>query len=120
MKFTIQGRLAGLNEYTKMNRTKSVLANIMKREQEEIISYYIKQHRLKPVTEYPVKLRIAWYEKDNKRDIDNVIFAKKFILDALVKTGILQNDTRQCVCGFEEVIETDKHNPRIEVELVKG
>ena len=41
-----------------------------------------------------------WIESNRKRDLDNVAFAKKFILDALVKCGKMKDDNRNYVLGF--------------------
>lgn len=65
----------------------------------------------------PVKIAFRWYEKNSRRDMDNIAFAKKFILDALVKKGVLQDDGWKWVKGFTDEFFIDKKNPRIEVEL---
>ena len=116
-KFVIEGSLIGLNEYTKQNRTSRNYANDTKRTLQYMIRLYIKQHKVAPITEYPVILKINWYEKDKKRDADNIIFAKKFILDALVEEQILENDSQRFVTGFIENVSVDKDRPRIEVEI---
>ena len=61
-----------------------------------------------------------WYEKDRRRDLDNIYSGKKFILDALVKCGVLQNDTQKWVIGLVDRIHTDKRNPRIEVTIIEA
>ena len=52
----------------------------------------------------PVRLNFIWYEKTKRRDPDNVASAKKFILDALQKQGILPNDSRKYIYGFSDEI----------------
>lgn len=118
MKFVIQGYLPGLNEYTKACRGNAYGANTLKKNTERIIALYARQARLKPFTK-PVKIKINWYEKNNRRDIDNVVFAKKFILDALVKMHILIDDSRKYVKDIIDHVETDTTNPRIEVEILE-
>ena len=59
----------------------------------------------------------SWYEKNQRRDKDNIAFAKKFILDALQEMKILKNDGWAEVAGFEDRFYVDKHNPRVEVEI---
>lgn len=118
MKFTIQGSLPGLNEYTKACRGNAYGANTLKKNTERIIALYARQARLKPFTK-PVKIQINWHEKNNKRDIDNVVFAKKFILDALVKMHVLIDDSRKYVKDIIDHVETDAANPRIEVEILE-
>lgn len=116
MKLIIYGSLPRLNEYTKVSRGNKYASSTLKKETEQLIRYYIKTQRIQPVLS-PVRLFINWYEKDMRRDADNVIFAKKFILDALVAEGVLMNDSRKYVVGFVENVLVDKKNPRIEVEL---
>ncbi len=65
-----------------------------------------------------MRMIFRWYEEDKRRDIDNIAFAKKFILDALVKTGILPDDSRKWLLSFvDDFPEPDRSNPRIEVEI---
>ena len=52
-----------------------------------------------------------------KRDVDNVGFGAKFILDALVGLGILENDNQSHVSGISYEVKCDKYYPRIEVEI---
>lgn len=120
MKFIIRGRLISLNDYTKVSRGNAYASNKLKREQQQLIGYAIKQAKLEPVKKYPVEPKITWYEKDSRRDADNIVFAKKFILDALVNHRIIIDDSRKYVSGFEEKVLVDKHNPRIEVEIIEG
>ena len=80
----------------------------------------IRQAKLKKVSKYPVKLKITWYEPTKRRDVDNITFAVKFIQDALVKAGILENDGQKQVHEIEHIVLTDRDNPRIEVEILKG
>ena len=120
MKFVIKGRLVSLNEYINSERTNRYAAAKLKKDQQTLISWAIKQYNLKPVSNYPVKLKITWYEKNNKRDADNVVFAKKFLQDALVVDGILKNDSRKYIIGFEEEVLTDTQDPRIEIEIMEA
>ena len=65
-----------------------------------------------------VYLRFNWIEPNKRRDKDNIASAKKFIIDALVKSGILENDGWKNVIGFSDRFSVDKNNPRIEVEIL--
>ena len=59
------------------------------------VSLYIRQAKLKKVYKYPIALKITWYEKNKRRDVDNITFATKFIQDALVKCGVIENDSQK-------------------------
>ena len=117
MRFVIQGRLPSLNEYIRDCRTNKYKANTTKRDVENYIIFAIRKAKVKKVTIYPIALKIAWYEPNKKRDIDNITFATKFIQDALVKSGIIENDNQKCIVSLEHTVKVDKLDPRIEVEI---
>lgn len=115
--FTIPGRLPGLNEYTRSCRGNKYGGNNVKQDAQTLVGIALRAARLRGVRA-PVRMAFRWYEEDKRRDIDNIAFAKKFILDALVKTGILPDDSRKWLLSFvDEFPEPDKSNPRIEVEI---
>lgn len=118
--FVIKGRLDGLNEYTRANRTNQYKGAKLKKDNETICMYYINHARIKPVKNYPIKIEISWYEKDKRRDIDNVTFATKFILDSLVKLKIITDDSQKHVTEINHHVNADKENPRIEIKLIEG
>ena len=63
-------------------------------------------------------------EENKKRDLDNICFAKKFILDALVKANVLKNDTHNYVVGFTDTFQYEKKNAFIDflksIPLIKA
>jgi len=71
---------------------------------------------LKPVKR-PVEVKFFWYEKNRRRDVDNIAHGAKYILDGLVEGYILQNDTQAYVAQIGHVFDVDKANPRVEVEI---
>ena len=115
-RFTIPGRLIGLNEYTAANRRNKHIGNKAKRENQDIVRWAIRAARLKPIKK-PVRLWCLWIEKDRRRDHDNTAFGLKFIQDALVDEGILKDDGWANIVGFEHDFSVDKKNPRIVVEI---
>lgn len=121
MKFTIPGRLDGLNEYTKACRGNCYSgAEMKKRNQRKVKDSALKaimNNELQVPRKFPVTVNILWVEKDKRRDVDNIQFGAKFILDALVNLNILPDDSRQYVCGINNTVITDKNNPRIEIEV---
>lgn len=115
----IDGQLPNLNEYTRACRGNKFLGAKMKKNAEEWITFFITQ-QLKGVRfEGAVELSFRWYEPNKKRDLDNICFAKKFILDALVSNGIIVADGWKGVIGFTDHFFVDKENPRIEVDIKK-
>lgn len=115
----IDGQLPNLNEYTRACRGNKFLGAKMKKNAEEWITLFIKQQLKDIHFEGTVELAFRWYEPNKKRDLDNICFAKKFILDALVSNGIIVADGWKGVIGFTDHFFVDKENPRIEVDIKK-
>lgn len=114
---TINGTLVNLNDYTKACRTNRYLGAEMKKRMESIVSSHIFQQLDGVQFNEPVRLSFRWYEPNKKRDLDNICFAKKFVLDALVKNGVLVNDGWEWVKGFTDEFFIDREFPRIEVDI---
>lgn len=107
--FTIQGRLPSLNDYTRACRSHWSKGAEYKRDVEADIIWQIRAARNKG-TLHPVAckivLHVEWHESDQRRDVDNIVSAKKFILDAMQKAGIIPNDNRKYVAGvYDEIID---------------
>lgn len=118
-KLIIHGRLDNLNDYTKACRTSPIVGNKMKARNEEIITGYIMQQLRGVHFKGKTRLTFRWIEPNRNRDLDNICFAKKFILDALVKNGVLETDGWRGVEGFTDEFEVSPEFPRIEV-LIEG
>ena len=116
----IEGSLPNLNDYTKACRSHRQVGARMKKETEYIITACILQQLKGVHFDGTVELSFRWYEPNKKRDLDNVCFAKKFILDALVSNGIIIADGWKGVIGFTDKFFVDKENPRIEVDIRKA
>lgn len=117
--FIIPGKLPGLNEYTNSCRGNRYGGNKVKQDAQNLVNVAIRAAKLKGVAS-PVRLVFRWVEENGRRDIDNVAFAKKFILDALVKSSILPDDSRKWVLDFKDEFPLpDADNPRIEVEIME-
>lgn len=116
-KLIISGRLPNLNDYTKANRTSPVVGNKMKQEQEEYIAEFITEQLNGVHFVGAVYLHFLWVEKDRNRDLDNICFAKKFILDALKKSDVIKTDGWKGVYGFTDDFDVDANNPRVEVYI---
>ncbi|MBQ8279519.1 MAG: RusA family crossover junction endodeoxyribonuclease [Roseburia sp.] len=113
----IEGQLPNLNEYTRACRSNKYIGARMKKSAEQIISAYILQQIKGIRFDTTVELSFRWYEPNKKRDLDNICFAKKFILDALVSNGIIIADGWKGVIGFTDKFFVDSKNPRIEVDI---
>lgn len=111
--FAINQKLCSLNEYINACRGNKYLAAKFKRDIEDAIGWHIKaavaKRELKPI-KTPVIVRLEFYEKTKRRDVDGIISGgSKVILDALVKYGILQDDGRKYVKQVHsDVYDADK------------
>lgn len=117
-KLIIPGRLSSLNQYIDHERTNRYKAASLKRENEDWIIAAVKRCLRGVKIKEPVEMNYLWVVPNKRTDRDNVAFAKKFVQDALVKSGVLKDDGWDYVVGFSDRFEVDKKNPRIEV-LIK-
>lgn len=101
-------KFPSLNQYIGAMNNNRFVANNMKQEFTGISKLHC---RLLTPRDDRVLVHFTWYEKDKKRDPDNIVFAKKFILDGLVLAGVLPNDTQRWVKGFTDEIIVTKHQP---------
>lgn len=87
-KFTIPGRLPGINEYTQACRPNPFVGSKMKKDAEKAVMCAT---NIGLMIDRPVFIYYRFYEKNKRRDLDNISgFAHKVIQDALVKNGILE------------------------------
>lgn len=105
MRYIIDMKLPSLNDYTKWCRGNKFLANKQKRQIEEDICNFLEDM---PKFNKPIKIHFTWVEGNKRRDLDNICFAKKFILDAMVKGNKLRDDNRKCVTAFTDSFEYGK------------
>lgn len=106
-KIIIPFRLPSLNNYIlECRKNKYAGANMKKKVEKDIMIFINKL----PNYTKPINIHFHWVEENKRRDLDNVCFAKKFILDSMVKAGKLQNDNRNCVTGFTDTFEYGKES----------
>lgn len=113
---TIQGKLPNLNDYTRACRSNRYVGAKMKKDAEAKVTAALQDH-IPSYNEDTVRVDFRWYEANKRRDLDNICFAKKFILDALVSSKVIRSDNWQGVGGFTDTFFVDADNPRIEVDI---
>lgn len=117
VKFEITGRLPGLNEIVSVNRSNKFYGSVEKKKYTNLCGQYIIASQV-PRFLNPIKVNFEWIEPNKKRDLDNITGGTKFILDALVSTGTIPNDTRNWVRSLSHTFPPpDKKNPRIIVTI---
>lgn len=105
MQYEINMKLPSLNDYINVCRCNKYQAAKFKADIEREIGYYLMNM---PKWNNPIKIHFTWIEGNKKRDLDNICFAKKFILDAMVKSQKLKDDNRKCVTAFTDSFEYGK------------
>lgn len=116
--FTILGELTDLNTYIKALNSSRWGGNSIKQIETNRVCREAQKAKVQKVELYPVRILYKWYCPDNRKDTDNVAFAKKFINDGLVSAGVLENDSRKFVSGFGDEFYIDKKQPRVEVLIL--
>lgn len=117
--FTIHAKLPSLNQVTAKDRANKFAGAAYRKDAEKLISRYIQialnTGELQPISE-PCTIRIDWHEKSKRRDVDNIQSAQKFILDALVQCGVLQNDSRKYVKQiYHRIVDSDENKVSVTI-----
>ena len=105
MNYEIPLKLPSLNDYINVCRSNKFQAAKYKATIEQQIGLYLMKM---PKWTKPIRIHFHWIEGTKRRDLDNIAFSKKFILDAMVKYGKLQDDNRKCVYAFTDTFEYGK------------
>jgi len=115
-KIIINGRFPGINEYTSACRTHKQKGGALKKNSQNEIQWQLSGQCKKLNIAKPVHLNYNFFEKDKRRDLDNISgFFHKIFQDALVQCGILKNDNWHCITGFSDAFYVDAKRPRIEI-----
>lgn len=115
-RMVIPGRMPGLNDYVRAERANRYVASTMKRQQTERAGVLAVEQGM-PQFSGTVDITFTWVEQNRRRDMDNVAFAKKFILDGLVRAGVIHDDTPRYIGSLTDRFAYDSRHPRIEVEV---
>lgn len=112
MKVMIKHDFPTLNEYTSANRANVYKGNQMKKEATNIVAWHFSGKKIQT----PCKVKFIWHLKNNRRDYDNVAFAKKFILDGMQQACAIPNDNAKHVVGFiDEFVKSDFWGCEVEI-----
>jgi hypothetical protein len=100
----IRGPLPGLNDIIEACKGAGGVGRYyarMKREWTEIVWAEVTSARL-PRFPGGVYVSFVWHEADQRRDPDNVAAGKKFVLDGLVRAGVIKNDKAEVLLGLRD------------------
>lgn len=97
MRYVIDGKLAYLNDHDASNRGNKFMGAKLKKEMTEMVAWQLAG---KPKITQPCYIAFNW-RYASKHDFDNIRFAAKYVLDGMVKAGVLENDSQKFVLGFK-------------------
>lgn len=119
IKLTIPGTPPSLNVWSRMHWSKA--AKIKKQWENDIwvCAYKAMAHTNKSKIPYgKAKVKLTYYFSSNRRrDIDNI--NQKFVLDGLVKAGVIADDSAKVIGQVEVIPEYDKVCSRVEIEVTE-
>jgi len=113
MKKTIYYNFTFLNEMINLNRTNKYKAAKIKRETTFAMYHeFYSQEKIKT----PVRLKFTWLVLNKRRDLDNLSYAVKEIVDGMVKAKVIPNDNLMHIIGLQHEFKiSDKIGVIIEV-----
>lgn len=118
--FVIPFRLPGYNEQAHEDRRNKYSGAKLRKDTEEGIVWAIRtgmgRGTCQKITK-PCVIRFTWVEQNNKRDLDNIAFAKKYILDAMQQAGMLENDSQKWVRGFRDEFAPGRGDSKVAVTI---
>lgn len=116
MKYTIKEIPPSNNKYIgKGGRGKNLKYQQEKRKWEWLILEATNKSKPnKPIKKSIVELTY-YFPTKHRRDPDN--YSGKFILDGLVKAGVIEDDSFKCI-NLQLIGKYDKNNPRTEIRIV--
>lgn len=92
VRLVIPGALPTLNEYIRSERGNRYSAANLKKQTQDRIKLVLWAQARRLHYDRPVDIKFVWTVKDRRKDKDNIAFAKKFVLDALVEMDVLNDD----------------------------
>lgn len=121
IKIVIEQELMDLNNYINAERSNRFMASKIKKEQTAIVSNVIKKEMVAGLIikeeHFPLDFEFHWFMKNKRKDKDNIVFAKKFLFDGMIDSGLIANDGWKEIGTFKDVVAVDKEFPRVEIKI---
>lgn len=110
--------MPSLNEYVNTERGNRYGGAGLKRNNTQLCAVYCRAAMNQGFKfDNPSVVHCTWYMKNKRKDPDNIAFAIKFILDGMMKVGLIKNDNWEMIKGLKHDFVVDKEHPRVEIEL---
>lgn len=114
-----EGRWPDLNSYIDAERANPRQAARLKRTYTEA-AQTIAQAANVGMAPIPCRVRCLWHVPNRRMDLDNLAFGLKFVLDGLVRAGVLPNDGRRQVQAIEHRVSVQRQGlVGVRVELLE-
>ena len=117
LELTIPGEFMTLNEHENAARSHWAAGAASKKADTERVQYDAGVRAAQPVTAYPVRVIFTWCRKDARCDLDNIAFAKKSVLDGLVKAKVLRGDGYKFIQEIRDFYVIDKAAPGVDIRI---
>lgn len=121
LKLTIEQELTDLNNYIKADKNNRYGGGKVKKKQTEIVAKVFREAMKNGMEinpdDFPLDFDFKWFMKDKRKDKDNIVFAKKFIFDGMIESGIIKNDGWKEIGSFRDTVIVDKDYPRVEIRI---
>lgn len=111
--FFVPGRLPGANDIIRKHH---MVYSRLKTQWGTTIAQCIRAAKIKCVGY--CRIEFQWQEPNDNRDDDNVIFAQKFVLDALRDTRIIPDDRRKYIYSLTHRVSVWPGNPGVHVTVI--
>lgn len=96
MNYQIKGKFITLNQHDGANRANKFMGAKIKHEMTDMVAVQLAG---KGTITAPCYVTFHW-QYSSRADFDNIRFACKYVLDGMVKAGVLPNDNQKWVLGF--------------------
>jgi len=126
-KFFVPGRIPGLNEIIQAardevpglssRRRKVYRYTLLKDEWTQTVADIVKANRIPRLKS--IYIDFLWLEPNRRRNKDNIAAGKKFVIDGLVRAGVIINDGWSQVSDFSDDFKVhDRRGVIVTVEEV--
>lgn len=117
--FIIPNRLPGLNDMINAERANKYKGAQLKKSTQKMLKAVIHGQLGNLRIKKQVKMNYTWVERNKRRDKDNITAGRKYIQDALVELGILENDGWDNIQSFADTFEVNSSAPCVRVEIIE-
>ena len=113
----INTELITLNKYINIERGNKFGAAAIKKKLTNKVSFLATEAKFKIEPNVKHDIVLTWFKPNNRSDHDNISFAVKFVLDGLIKAGILQDDSPKYIGSIIHHFELDRTKSYITCEI---